>query len=186
MATIFDFASQLNSSARPNQFRVHIIFPTALVENGNAVKQQATFLTNVASLPSYNTQDCPVYYRGRLIHEAGEKEYEQWSCTIYNSADFAIRTAIEQWDNAIHDPQVVAGITVPASYKSNILIEQLDRNDNTLRVYKLVGCFPASTGRIELNFQEGSTLENFETTWYYDYFTVGGKELLESAEYTGS
>lgn len=182
MTTIFDFAAQLNSSARPNQFRVHINFPVALVDNAANVKQQATFLTNQASLPSYNTSDCPVYYRGRLIHEAGEKEYEQWTCTIYNSADFAIRTALEQWVSAIHDPEVIAGITRPESYKGSILIEQLDRNENTLRVYKLVGAWPAQTGNIELNFQEGSSVENFTCSFNFDYFIVSDKSLLEQSE----
>ena len=186
MSTIFDFAAQLNSSARPNQFRVHIIFPTSLVTNGNAVKQQATFLTHRASLPSYNTEDCPVYYRGRLIHEAGEKTYEQWTCTIYNSADFAIRTALEQWVSAIHDPEVVAGITSPELYKSNILIEQLDRNDNTLRVYKLVGAWCTGTGNIELDMSNGNTVESFDCNFVYDYFIVGDSTLLENVEYSAS
>lgn len=186
MSTIFDFAAQLNSSARPNQFRVHIIFPTSLVTNGNAVKAQASFLTHQAQLPSYNTEDCPVYYRGRLIHEAGEKSYEQWTCTIYNSADFAIRTALEQWVSAIHDPEVVAGITSPELYKSNILIEQLDRNDNTLRVYKLVGAFCVNTGPIELDFSQGTQIEQFQTTWVYDYFIVGDETLLENVEYSAT
>lgn len=186
MTTIFDFAAQLNSSARPNQFRVHINFPAALVENGSNVKEQATFLTHQASLPSYNTSDCQVFYRGRLIHEAGEKEYETWTCTIYNSSDFAIRTALEQWVSAIHDPEVIAGITRPESYKSTILIEQLDRNEETLRVYKLVGAWPTMTGTVDLSFAENSTVEQFQTTWVYDYFIVGDKDLLDNSEYTGS
>lgn len=186
MPTIFDFAAQLNSSARPNQFRVHIIFPSSLVTNSNSVKQQATFLTHQAQIPSYNTEDCPVYYRGRLIHEAGEKTYEQWSCTIYNSADFAIRTALEQWVSAIHDPEVVRGITDARLFKSNILIEQLDRNDATLRVYKLVGAFPNTTGTIELDYSQGSQIESMTVSFLYDYFICAGPELLDNAEYIAS
>ena len=101
MTTIYDFAAQLNASARANQFRVHINFPAGLVSNGVVAKTAATFLTSQASLPSYTTEDIPVWYRGRQIHEAGEKQYEQWTCTIYNSSDFAIRTALEEWVSAI-------------------------------------------------------------------------------------
>lgn len=186
MTTIFDFASQLNSSARPNQFRVHINFPTALVDNGANIKEQATFLTYQASLPGYRTEDISVYYRGRIIHEAGEKQYDQWQCTIYNSADFAIRSAIEQWISAIHDPEVIAGITRPESYKSTILIEQLDRNENTLRVYKLIGAWPLDSGSIELNFSEGAQIESFQTTWSYDYFIVDSADLLTQSTYNGA
>ena len=196
---IQDFATALMASARPNQFRVHIIFPVdALIQQTitSALKnlegggesfsslnayEQATFLTHIASLPSYNIQDIPVYYRGRQIHEAGEPEYEQWSCTIYNSSDFKIRTAIEAWSNYIHDPSIIKGQTLPRKYKSDILIEQLDRNNNTLRVYKLVNAYPLSTGRVELNFQEGTTLETFDINWVYDYFEVGNKSFLETS-----
>lgn len=196
--SIQDFASSLYASARPSQFRVHIIFPAnsyiqsainsaiSNIASGAPTSpvgtyEQATFLTHIASLPSYNIQDIAVYYRGRPVHEAGELEYEQWTCTVYNSADFKLRTAIESWSNFIHRPQYVQGETIPANYKSSVLIEQLDRNNNTLRVYKLIGAYPLNTGRIELNFQEGTTLETFEITWVYDYFEVGNKELLYQA-----
>ncbi len=181
MTTIYDFAAQLNASARANQFRVHINFPAGLVSNGVVAKTAATFLTSQASLPSYNTEDIPVWYRGRQIHEAGEKNYEQWTCTIYNSSDFAIRTALEEWVSAIHDPQVIAGITTPQVYKSSIVVEQLDRNDQTLRVYKMYGAYPISTGQIELAFENGSQIETFAPTFVYDYFLVKGKELLEES-----
>lgn len=181
MTTIYDFAAQLNASARANQFRVHINFPAGLVSNGVVAKTAATFLTSQASLPSYTTEDIPVWYRGRQIHEAGEKQYEQWTCTIYNSSDFAIRTALEEWVSAIHDPEVVAGITDPSKYKTNIVIEQLDRNNNTLRVYKLYGAYPVQTGTIELAFEQGQQIEQFQPAFVFDYFKVGGKDLLEES-----
>lgn len=184
--TIFDFAAKLNASARPNQFRVHIIFPAPLVANSNSVKEQASFLTHTATLPSYETEDCQVFYRGRIIHEAGEKTYQQVRFGIYNSSDFAIRTAIEQWISAIHDPEIVAGITDPSQYKSNVLVEQLDRNNNTLRVYKMVGAWPASSGEISLSYQQGNEIESYDVAFYYDYFVTGGSELLDNVEYTGS
>lgn len=184
MSTIFDFAAALNSSVRPNQFRVHIVFPTAVEGSKVAAFNEVTFLTHQASLPSYNTEDCPVYYRGRIIHESGEKSYEQWSCTIYNTSDFTVRTVIENWASLMHDPSVVAGSVDPNVYKSNILIEQLDRNDQCLRVYKLVGAWPSSTGTIELDYSQGTTVESLQLQFYFDYFVVGGDELLKNVDYT--
>lgn len=63
------------------------------------------------------------------------------------------------------------------------MIEQLDRNDQTLRVYKLVGAYPTSLGTIELGFNNGSEIESFQLEFAYDYFVVGGAEILEN---TGS
>ena len=182
MATsIYQFSSALNASARPNQFRVHINFPAGLVSNGSSAKSAGSFLAHQTSIPGYRTNDVEVFYRGRQYHEAGEKTYEQWSCTFYNSGDFKVRTALEQWVNAINDPEVVAGVTRPDTYKSVIMVEQLDRNDQTLRVYKLVGAYPVDVGSIDLSFQEGSSLETFQASFQYDYFVVGGQELLENS-----
>ena len=184
MATsIYEFSSALNASARPNQFKVHINFPAGLVSNGATAKNAASFLIHQASLPGYTTEDIQIYFRGRQFHEAGEKQYQTWSCTVYNSSDFKVRTAFEQWVNAIHDPEVVAGITRPETYKTTVMIEQLDRNDQTLRVYKLVGAYPTDLGGIELGFENGTNIETFQLTFAYDYFIVGGAEILEN---TGS
>ncbi len=183
--TIYDFQSHLNESVRPSQYRIHINFPADLVSNGVAATKASTFLTNQATIPSYNTQDVQVFYRGRVVHEAGEKEYETWSCTIYNDGNFTIRTALEEWVNAIHDPAVVAGITDPSKYKSTIFIEQLDRNDRVLRVYKLVGAWPLNTGTIELSYQNGSEIESFQPQFSYDYFIVSDKSLLETSTSVG-
>lgn len=182
MTTIYDFSAQLGGAARPTQFRVHINFPTSLVSNGVAAKQAATFLTHQASLPNYTIEDTPVYYRGRVVHEAGEKSYSPWQCTIYNSNDFLIRDAIEQWANAIHDPEVVYGVSRPESYKGTIFIEQLDREGNTLKVYKLVGAFPTDTGQIDLSYNSSSEVETFNVSFTYDYFVVGESNLLTSAQ----
>ena len=178
---IYDFSSHLSGAARPNQFRVHINFPSGLVDNGSDAKRAATFLTHQARIPNYRSEDTPVYYRGRVFHEAGEPQFETWTCSIYNSADFIVRNAIEDWANAISDPSVVYGITRPETYKGIVFVEQLDREGNTLRVYKLVGAWPSDTGEIELSYQSNNEVEQFQVTFTYDYFVSGGAELLESA-----
>ena len=178
---IYDFSSHLGGAARPSQFRVHINFPSGLVDNGSDAKRAATFLTHQAQLPNYTTEDTPIYYRGRIFHEAGEPTFQPWSCTIYNSADFIVRDAIESWANAINDPSVVYGITRPETYKGTVFVEQLDREGNTIRVYKLVGAWPSDTGTVELSFQNANQAEEFTVQFTYDYFVKGSVELLESA-----
>jgi len=180
-SSIYDFSAKMVSSVRPSQFRVHINFPASLVSNANIAKNTAIFLTNQAQIPSYNTMDVEIFYRGRIFHEAGEKTYDTWTCSIYNNVNHDIRAALEEWVNEINDPEVVKGITIPSIYKTNIYIEQMDRNDNTLRVYKLVGAYPTATGNIDLNFSDQNTIENFQVTFVYDYCLVGGLTLLESA-----
>ena len=178
---IYDFSSHLGGAARPSQFRVHINFPSGLVDDGSSAKRAATFLTHQAQIPNYRTEDTQIYYRGRVFHEAGEPQFDPWTCSIYNSADFGVRNALEQWVNAINAPDVVTGITRPETYKGTVFVEHLDREGNTIRVYKLVGAWPSDTGTIELSFQQANEAETYQVTFTYDYFVKGGAELLESA-----
>ena len=187
MATnIYDFSAHLSGAVRANQFRVYIDFPSSLVARGmiphsSTAREAATFLTNQGQLPQYTTEDTPIYYRGRVFHEAGEPTFQPWTCTIYNSTDFVVREAIEKWANAINAPSYVYGTTIPETYKGDVLVEQLDREGNTLRVYKLVGAWPSDTGAVELSFQTNNEAETFQVTFTYDFFIVGGSELLTSA-----
>ncbi len=182
-SSIYNFGAALNASVRPSQFRISINIPTEVInlisqlgDNAPSADELSTrinFLTHQAQLPNYVTQDCQLYYRGRPYHESGEREYQQWNCTIYNSGDFMVRTAIERWVELMHSTNIVWGETRPEVYKGSVTIEQLDRKDNVLRVYKLIGAWPSDTGTVELSFQNGSEVETFAPTFIYDYFLVG-------------
>lgn len=181
-STIYNFGSALNASARPSQFRVTINVPVMVTqkvatmdginEGAGDIVSTFNFLTHQATLPNYVTQDCMVHYRGRPYHESGEREYNPWGCTIYNSGDFVLRAVIERWVELMHSTTIVNGETRPERYKGSILIEQMDRQDNVLRAYKLVGAFPSDTGTVDLSFENGSQIETFSPQFIYDYFIV--------------
>ena len=170
--SIYTFTAALNESVRANQFQVEINFPAALVSDATGARRMSTYLTRQASLPSYRTGDVQVYYRGRIIHEAGEKEYDTWTCTMYNSADFKLRNALEEWVNAINDPEVVVGMTRPANYYGSITIKQLNREGNVLKVYVLHDVVPLDTGSIELDYSQNSDIEQFQASFAFNYMTV--------------
>ena len=170
--SIYTFTAALSESVRPNQYQVEINFPSALVSDATGARRLSTYLTNQASLPGYRTGDVQVYYRGRVIHEAGEKEYDTWTCTVYNSADFKLRTAVENWVNAINDPEVVVGMTRPANYYGSITIKQLNREGSVLKTYTLHDVFPTDTGSIELAYNNNTDVEAFQISWVFNYMTV--------------
>lgn len=183
-STIYNFGAALNSSVRPTQFRVSINVPQAVFDRGmiasldgniqvGQVLNQINFLTYNANLPAYRTDDCQLYYRGRPYHESGERSYDTWNCTIYNTGDFAIRTTLERWVELMHSTNVVYGETDPRQYKGSVTIEQMDRKDNVLRVYQLIGAWISDTGSIDLSYENGTQVEYFSPTFVYDYFLVG-------------
>ena len=171
MASISQFANHLNASARPNQFKVHIVFPS-FVDDSVAINTSATFLTCQGSIPQSTIEDIQIMYRGKQYHEAGERTYSPWTCQIYNSADFKVRSALERWSHTILAAESTAGNDRPRDYKQNVEIKQLDRNGHVLRTYILHDAYPQEVGEIQLDFSQGNTIEQFSCTFVYDYFTI--------------
>lgn len=171
MASITQFASQLNTSARPNQFRVLITFPGG-IDNAIDALNAAVYLTCQGSVPQSTIEDIQIMFRGKQYHEAGERTYSPWTCQIYNSSDFKVRRALEQWSHSILAAESTAGEDRPRLYKKAVEIQHLDRNGHVLRTYILHGAYPQEVGEIQLDFSQGNTIEQFSCTFVYDYFTI--------------
>ena len=169
MASIIDFQSALKESARGTQFRVTINFPTS-VANGVEATRVSTFLTYEGRIPQVTVTDIVLKYRGKQYHEAGDKEFQTWGCSIYNDIDFTVRGALEDWSELIRSGDSTDGASYPTEYKSTVTIEQLNRAGDTVRTYTLHGAWPSDLGEIALNF-DGSEIENYQATFTYDYFT---------------
>jgi hypothetical protein len=173
MASTFDvsaFRSKLNGGgARPNQFEVVIRYPTVL---GGIAGDVGRFLITTAELPGQTQGVTPVYYRGRLVKLAGDKEFAPFSCSIINDNNFTIRNSLENWMNYIEDRVTKAGEQSPQRYQSIIDIYQLDRNGNTLRQYKLRDAFPVEIGPVQLDFGSNDQISTFGATFQYQTFDI--------------
>ena len=94
-------ANMIGDGARPNLFQVTMVFPTLALDS-SAAGQKLTFMAKAAQLPGSTVGTVPVYYFGRELKFAGNRTFADWTVTIINDEDFAIRNAIEQWMNAIN------------------------------------------------------------------------------------
>ena len=73
-----------------------------------------------------------------------------------------IRNAMERWNNGINDLANNTGITTPIDYQSDLVVEQLDRDDTILKSYVFRNCFPLSVGSIDLNVTTDNEIETFD------------------------
>jgi hypothetical protein len=173
MATNFDisaFRSKLkDGGARPNQFQVVIRYPDFIA---GPASEAGRFLITTAELPGQTMGVTPVYYRGRLVKMAGDKEFAPFSCSIINDTDFTIRNALERWMGYMEDAVTKGGVVQPALYQKPIDIFQLDRNGRTLRQYKLRDAFPVEIGPVQLDFGSNDQISTFGVTFQYQTFTV--------------
>ncbi len=162
----------LGGLARPSLFQVQLINP--IDPSGDL---QVPLKAKGAQLPPVTNGEVPVFYMGRKIPLAGDKEFEPWTVTIYNDEDFAVRDALERWSSAINEHQgnvrSRGATSNPASYKSTGIVRQLSKEGSVipLKEYRCVGMFPQRVGEIELDWENQNQVEVFQVTFLYDYWT---------------
>lgn len=173
MADISGFrASILNGLNRPNQFRVELNFP-AFVSGGTVASLVGQFHCNAASLPASIIQPVPVFYQGRAINVAGEREFQPWQVMVYNE-NFVVKDALTRWSNGINNISNNTGITQPALYQTDLVVRHLGRNGDIIKTVKLVDAMPVEIGPIELSFEANNQVEMFACTFVYNYFEESG------------
>ncbi len=162
-------AELTNGGARPNQFAVQLTFPNYVAGRAAAVTK-SPFLVTVAELPGQTIGVAPVYYRGRLIKMAGDREFAPFTCTVINDSGFTIRTAMEQWMNGIENVANKTGALQPSQYQTDMFVSQLDRNGAVLKQYKLIGAFPTDISAVGLDFGSNDQLSTFQVSFQYQSF----------------
>ena len=174
MAQIDDFkANLLGGGARSNQYRVTLAEPPG-VAIGLDVRR-TSFLCSATSLPETTIGTIPLTFRGRTINIAGDREAPApWTTTFYNDTDFMIRTALENWNNAINDFADNTGLTNTADYTTDLTVDQLDRDEIVLKTYIFRNAWPKTITAITLASTESTAIETFDCTWEYQHFEASG------------
>ena len=170
VGTIDQFRAQLiGGGARPNQFRVEINSPPGIVTG--LPTENAAFLCKASNLPSMAIGEIELPFRGRKVYIAGDREFaDTWTTTFLNDTNFLIRNALERWSNGINDLVTGTGVTVSSDYQADLKVEQLDRDDNVLKVYIFRNAWPVTIAAIELSTETTNAIEEFECTWRYQYW----------------
>ena len=162
-----DFKSKLRGGgARPNLFQVTINYPG--FANGDA--ELTSFLVEAASLPGSTFGSIVVPFRGRQLKMAGDRTFAEWTTTIINDTDFAVRDAIERWMNGINAHSANTGLTSPIAYEADLKVDQLDRNGEVIKTYTFRGAYPQDMSEIALSYGDNDNIERFSCTWSYQYF----------------
>ena len=168
------FKSKLGAGgARPNQFRVLLSFPNYVT----GVDRSYSVLVTGAALPASNVNPAIIQYRGREVKLAGERIFDPFTITIVNDSDFSLRSPFERWmDGMNRRADNTATALRPSEYQVPLIVEHLDRNDQTLPngVYTLENAFPIQMSEIALNYAQNDIFEEFTVTFQYSHYTIGG------------
>ena len=174
MAQIDDFkANLIGGGARANQYRVTITPPSGIAIGLDV--RRASFLVTASQLPESTLGEIAVPFRGRTIFVSGDRPApETWTVTFMNDTDFMIRNAMELWHNGINDFANNTGVINSADYQTDLIVEQLDRDDTVLKSYIFRSAYPLTIGAIDLSNEEATEIETFEVTWRYKHFEPSG------------
>jgi len=170
MANIDDFKAKLTGGgARANYFKVICNFPAGI--NVNGANEIGSFLIKNASLPASTIGMFEIPFRGRKLKLAGDRTFDQYSITVLNDVGFTIRNAFERWMNSISQHVNNVGLDNANDYQSDIIVQQLNRNEDILKQYTLRGAFPINISAIELSAEAADTIEEFTVDLQYQYWT---------------
>jgi hypothetical protein len=160
MANLEQFKSVIKGGVRPNQFRV-------LIDSGPfaGAMTNMQYLCHAATLPGSIVGVAPAYHRGRMIPLGGERTFNPWTITIYADQALAIRTLFERWSNVFNDYEDNTGETDPTIYKGSAIVTQMERNDDEIKRYHVIGMFPTDVGEIQLGWNVNDQLEEFTVTF---------------------
>ena len=134
------------------------------------------FLCKAASLPGSTIGEIQVPFRGRQLKLPGDRTFENWTITILNDTDFAIRNAFETWSNAINSHVDNVGPEGLLSLQQTWEVEQLSRTGpsdapQVLKSYRFEGCWPTVIAPIDVSADSTDTIEEFTVDLAYQYWT---------------
>ena len=187
--TIDKFKSRLTGGiARPNLFEVVLAFPDGVVdESVSDIDPKTRFLVKAAALPASNIAPISVPFRGRQLKIAGDRTFDEWTITVINDTDFAIRGSFERWMNSMSKVSDNAGNINPEDYTKDAYVYQLGRagvdagsqssqaNMPILRTYKFYSVFPTNVSQIDLSYDSSDAVEEFTVTLQVQWWEAAGQ-----------
>ena len=169
---VTDFINEAQDGARPSLFLAQINFPVS-VPGGTEARDRSRFLIKATSIPASTLGMIELPFMGRKIKLAGDRTFEDWTTTIINDEKFSVRAAIEAWSDSINGLQSnTPTFSQSIGYRTTGQVVQYSARGNPIRTYTFHNIWPSALAAIELAWETESTIEDFECTWTYDYYTV--------------
>lgn len=169
---ISDFRAQMQGDgARPNLFEVSLTFPPA-INPGNA-SRKLTFMARAAQLPGSTVGVVPLQYFGREVKLAGNRTFADWTLTVINDEDFAVRKGLERWLNGINQHRFNrrnSAFASATSYTTDGTVKQYSKTGSVIKQYTFIGLFPTDLAPIDLDWGSNDTIEEYAVSFQYQWW----------------
>jgi len=175
------FKGQFDGGSRPNRYSI----------SGNIGGRQAVeghvagLLVRATSMPAVTVGIMRVPFRGRVVKIPGDRTYEEWTFTCYDSFEKTeMYNNFYNWNNDFsdHASNTPMGGYVSGSSGVNLdpssevyqdwTVRQLMLDGNIGRCTTLVNAWPTVVSEIALSYDSADTIAEFTVTFAYDYLTA--------------
>jgi len=167
-----EFLSQMQGDgARPNLFEVSLPFP-AIISPGTA-ERKITFMARAAQLPASSLGVVSLQYYGREIKLAGNRTFADWTLTIINDEDFAVRKGLEKWMNGMNSHsrnRRNSSFASATSYAVDAEVKQYGKTGGVIKSYKFIDAFPTDLSAIDLDWGTNDTVEEYTATFQFQWW----------------
>ena len=161
---------------------------------GKTQQEDFAILCKAANLPASNIASIDVPFRGRTLKVAGDRTIDNWTITVINDENFAIRNVMEAWMNSIARLSNNTGATSPEAYMIDAEVHQLGRgysgnrhseknSDSAgdtkvtpLKAYRFIDIFPVAISAIDLSYDSSDTIEEFTVEFAVQSFESVGTD----------
>ena len=188
LRTISQFKTALGGGGvRPNLFEVRMDASNLTQFMGGVPAENLAVMCKAAALPAQNEASIDVPFRGRQFKVAGDRTIDNWTITVINDENFAVRNAMERWSQSIIDNATNQGQIAPTNYMSSADVFQYSRQKGdgesvgVLKQYRFIDIFPITVGDIALSYESGDTIEEFDVE-----FAVNNIEIFSPGSETNS
>lgn len=166
-ASTYDFMANFGGAgARPNRYEIIFTFPQGI----GSIKesQKISYTCKAATIPASNLGIAPAWFKGRQIKLAGDKEWDDWTVSIYLDTDFVGRRIFEKWHENIlsfTDNVTASGWQSPTRGLATAQVNQLDREDKVIASYTVEGIWPTAVSEIQLGYDTNDTIMEQSVTF---------------------
>lgn len=96
-----------------------------------------------------------VYIGGRFMYFPGTHTVSAFSASFYEDRNAKALKWIQEWKSKIKNFQTGA-YGLPADYKRDIVVRQLDQKNEPIFDVRLIDCWPADTSPLSMSYTDGS------------------------------
>jgi hypothetical protein len=179
---ITNFKSRFNfGGARACLFQAQLTLPEGVntEQFRSTFAEKFSFTCKSASIPGSSVSNIEIPFQGRKVYCAGNRVFEPWTVTVLNDEDFLVRKAFELWLSSINghstnQPRSLSfGSASPKNYQTDAIVKQFSQQDTEFPIatYTFKNLFPTDISPIELDWNETDSVEQFNVTFRYDYWT---------------